>query len=638
MHLLRRFGTLFLLAVLLHVARAPLQAQVPDVPVVDKPIARLKAALRQPITSATTADSLLTQARQLAYVPGQIVALSQLAGIRLQEQQPEQATALLLEAKQLAGQLHDMGDTGWTMAQLSRIQARFARTAPALTSYYAPLSQELQNAMSKSSLPVSRTHSLKELQALKEVDFNPLVFRDQPSGTKQKERGVGARPQAPDEPIIMPPAPNSPAFQKYLRAQLDPVDKWLDTLLAGQRSAPQVARRLAASRQLRDRSQALSKAAANQGDYAKAYQYFRQYTAYKDSLTAAATAQRLAALEYRQNLLKKEAQIQRLTRERTLREQAARRQQQFVLVLVGGIALLVGLAVMLIRNNRAKRLANLQLSEQKEALQQAMTELKTAQAQLIQAEKMASLGELTAGIAHEIQNPLNFVNNFSEVSTELLTELLEHQELATRDPELEHELLADVQQNLQKINQHGQRASAIVKGMLAHAGTSTGQKQPTDLNALASEYLQLAYHGATAKDKAFEAHLVTTLDPALPPALVVPQEISRVLLNVLGNAFYAVRQKQQTAGPGYQPEVHLRTQREGNQVKIQVRDNGNGVPAAIKQKVFQPFFTTKPTGEGTGLGLSLSYDIITKGHGGTFALESEEGQFTEVTLMLPLAS
>jgi len=280
----------------------------------------------------------------------------------------------------------------------------------------------------------------------------------------------------------------------------------------------------------------------------------------------------------------------------------------------------------------------LQLSEQKEALQQAMTELKTAQAQLIQAEKMASLGELTAGIAHEIQNPLNFVNNFSEVSTELLAELLEHQELATRDPELEQELLADVQQNLQKINQHGQRASAIVKGMLAHAGTSTGQKQPTDLNALAAEYLQLAYHGASAKDKSFEAQLVTALDPALPPILVVPQEISRVLLNVLGNAFYAVRQKQQTAGPGYQPEVHLRTQREGNQVNIQIRDNGNGVPAAIKQKVFQPFFTTKPTGEGTGLGLSLSYDIITKGHGGSFTLESEEGQFTEVTLTLPVAA
>jgi two-component system NtrC family sensor kinase len=638
MHLLRRFGTLFMLAVLLHVAGSPLQAQVPDVPIADKPIARLKAALRQPITSAATADSLLAQARQLAYVPAQVVALSQLAAIRLQEQQPEQATALLQEAKQLAGQLHDMGDTGWTMGQLSRIQARFARTAPALTSYYAPLSQELQNAMSKSSLPSGRTQSLKELEALKEVDFNPFVFKNQPSGTKQKGRGVGAWPQAPNVPITAPPAPTSPAFQKYLRAQLDPVDKWLDTLLAGQHNPPQVVRRLAASRQLRDRNQALSKAAANQGDYAKAYQYFRQYTAYKDSLTAAATAQRLAALEYRQNLLKKEAQIQRLTRERTLREQVARRQQQFVLVLVGGIALLAVLAIVLIRNNRAKRLANLQLSEQKEALQEAMTELKTAQAQLIQAEKMASLGELTAGIAHEIQNPLNFVNNFSEVSTELLAELLEHQELATRDPELEHELLADVQQNLQKINQHGQRASAIVKGMLAHAGTSTGQKQPSDLNALVAEYLQLAYHGASAKDNSFEAQLVADLDPALPPISVVPQEISRVLLNVLGNAFYAVRHKHQTTSPSYQPEVRVRTQREGNQVKIMIRDNGSGVPAAIKQKVFQPFFTTKPTGEGTGLGLSLSYDIITKGHGGTFSLESEEGQFTEVTLTLPIGS
>jgi two-component system NtrC family sensor kinase len=307
-----------------------------------------------------------------------------------------------------------------------------------------------------------------------------------------------------------------------------------------------------------------------------------------------------------------------------------------VLALAGGLALLVGLALVLIRNNRAKQRANQQLNAQKEAVQQALADLKTAQNQLIQAEKMASLGELTAGIAHEIQNPLNFVTNFSEVSAELLAELAEEAASPTRDPELERELLADVQANLLKINQHGQRASSIVKGMLAHSRTSTGERQPTDLNTLTQEYLQLAYHGARAKDKTFDARLTTDFAPGLPAVPVVPQDISRVLLNVLSNAFYAVHQRQRTAGPSYQPEVQVRTQRGASQVSISIRDNGSGVPEALKQKIFNPFFTTKPTGEGTGLGLSLSYDIITKGHGGTFTLASEESQFTEVTLTLPV--
>jgi signal transduction histidine kinase len=249
---------------------------------------------------------------------------------------------------------------------------------------------------------------------------------------------------------------------------------------------------------------------------------------------------------------------------------------------------------------------------------------------------MASLGELTAGIAHEIQNPLNFVNNFSEVSTELLEELLEHRQQPNADPALEAELLADVHQNLLRINQHGRRASTIVKGMLEHARTSTGQKAPTDLNALLEEYGKLAYHSLRAKDKAFEAKLTLHLAPNLGLVPAVSQDLSRVLLNVFTNAFYAVQQKARTAGTAYHPEVQVRTQREAGQVKIQIRDNGTGIPEAIRQKVLQPFFTTKPTGEGTGLGLSLSYDIITKGHGGTFVLDSEEGEFTELTLTLPV--
>lgn len=601
-------------------------------------MARLKAALRQPIAEVSVADSLLTQARQLGYVPGQVVALTQLASLRLQAQQPEQAAPLVQEAVQLASQLENMHEIGWGMSQVGAIQRRLVRVAPATIGALDPLFKELSSALRRgqpiapeAAAPPPTPDVLKDFGVRVAVPPTPTSA----AGSRRAERS------APPVPAYVPPAipqPGSSAFQKYLRAQLAqvmPVDKWLDTLLAAKSSSPQLARRLAASRQARDRSQALSKAAARQGDYAKALQYFRQYTAYKDSLTAAATANRLATLTYRQNLLKKEAQIQRLTQARALSEQAASRQRQTVLALAGGLALLAGLALVLIRNNRAKHRANQQLNAQKEAVQRALAELKTAQTQLVQAEKMASLGELTAGIAHEIQNPLNFVTNFSEVSAELLAELAEEAARPTRDPELERELLADVQANLLKINQHGQRASSIVKGMLAHSRASTGERQPTDLNALTQEYLQLAYHGARAKDKTFDARLTTDFAPGLPAVAVVPQDISRVLLNVLSNAFYAVRQRQRTAGPGYQPEVQVRTQRAASQVKITIRDNGSGVPEALKQKIFNPFFTTKPTGEGTGLGLSLSYDIITKGHGGTFTLASAEGEFTEVTIVLP---
>ena len=277
------------------------------------------------------------------------------------------------------------------------------------------------------------------------------------------------------------------------------------------------------------------------------------------------------------------------------------------------------------------------LTQQAEELRYTLTELKTTQAQLIQAEKMASLGELTAGIAHEIQNPLNFVNNFSEVSSELLQELEEEQQKPTRDPALESELLADLKQNLQKITHHGQRASSIVRGMLEHSRASNGERHPTDLNALCDEYLRLAYHGLRAKDKTFNATLTTDFDASLAPVEVVSQDIGRVLLNLLTNAFYAVQQRQKLQEPGYQPTVSVSTKRGEAGIEIRVRDNGMGIPEEVKQKIFQPFFTTKPTGEGTGLGLSLSYDIITKGHGGTLRVESQEGYCTEFIVTLPVS-
>ena len=257
------------------------------------------------------------------------------------------------------------------------------------------------------------------------------------------------------------------------------------------------------------------------------------------------------------------------------------------------------------------------LESAKMEIEKTLVDLKQAQSQLVQAEKMASLGELTAGIAHEIQNPLNFINNFSEVNNELIEELNAERAKPTtdRDENLENELLENIRQNLEKINNHGKRADGIVKGMLQHSRSSSGQKELTDINVLADEYLRLAYHGYRAKEKLFNAKFETDFDKNIEKINVVPQEIGRVLLNLINNAFYAVNEKRKVKEADYQPAIKIATSQSENQVFITVSDNGNGIPKNIVDKIFQPFFTTKPTGSGTGLGLSLAYDTI-KAHGG----------------------
>ena len=273
-----------------------------------------------------------------------------------------------------------------------------------------------------------------------------------------------------------------------------------------------------------------------------------------------------------------------------------------------------------------------------EALKTSLEELKATQAQLIHSEKMASLGELTAGIAHEIQNPLNFVNNFSEVSKELLEELKNERimEPRDRDEDLQEELIEDIIQNLAKIHHHGQRASSIVKGMLEHSRSGNLEKELTDINKLADEYLRLSYHGLRAKDNSFNADFKLELDPAIPEIKVIGQDIGRVVLNLINNAFYAVINKYKEGAANYQPEVILKTKKNRDTVEIIVQDNGGGIPENVLHKIFQPFFTTKPTGQGTGLGLSLSYDIITKGHGGNLNVDTKEGLGTVFTVQLPI--
>jgi signal transduction histidine kinase len=271
--------------------------------------------------------------------------------------------------------------------------------------------------------------------------------------------------------------------------------------------------------------------------------------------------------------------------------------------------------------------------QQAREIEKAYKQLKSTQQQLLHSEKMASLGELTAGIAHEIKNPLNFVNNFSEVSRELLEEM--KAELKKGDTKEADAIATDVIQNLEKIVHHGQRADSIVRGMLQHSRSGDGKKEPADLNTLADEYLRLAYHGLRAKDKSFNAAMEMDFDPELPQVNIVPQDIGRVLLNLITNAFHAVGKRKEKETEGYGPTVWVTTRKSPQGVEISVRDNGGGIPDNIKDKIFQPFFTTKPTGEGTGLGLSMAYDIVTKGHGGELKLSESTEKGTEFTIWLP---
>src|SRR6187399_522551 len=292
--------------------------------------------------------------------------------------------------------------------------------------------------------------------------------------------------------------------------------------------------------------------------------------------------------------------------------------------LLVGIGVLLLLAIIFYRNNRQKHKAKIKI-------EQAYDNLKAAQQQLIQSEKMASLGELAAGIAHEIQNPLNFVNNFSDVNTELVADA--NQEIDKGNIEAAKFILNDIKDNSEKINHHGKRADAIVKGMLQHSRTSSGQKEPTDINAFCDEYLRLSYHGLRAKDKNFNADFKTDFDESIGKINIIPQDIGRVVLNLINNAFYAVDEKKKLNQNGYEPTVSVSTKKNNGKVEIKVSDNGNGIPQKVIDKIFQPFFTTKPTGQGTGLGLSLSYDIV-KAHGGELKVETKEGAGSEFIITL----
>ena len=367
----------------------------------------------------------------------------------------------------------------------------------------------------------------------------------------------------------------------------------------------------------------------DQHRYDSAVKYMALESRYKDSVSGQETLKNIQMLTSDQQF--KELEKQR-EKEAAVKEYKSKLRNYFF---IGGLALLLLIIMIMYRVNK-------QRSQSKREIEAAYNNLKATQAQLVQSEKMASLGELTAGIAHEIQNPLNFVNNFSEVNNELIEELKAERQKAegVRDMAIENELINDIKDNSEKINHHGKRADAIVKGMLQHSRSSSGQKEPTDINKLADEYLRLAYHGLRAKDKSFNATLKTDYDETIGNVNVVPQDIGRVVLNLITNAFYAVGEKNKQvadkiSGDKYEPTVTVSTRKTGDKVQLMVTDNGAGIPQHIVDKIFQPFFTTKPTGQGTGLGLSLAYDIV-KAHGGELKVETKENEGTTFIIQLPV--
>lgn len=363
-------------------------------------------------------------------------------------------------------------------------------------------------------------------------------------------------------------------------------------------------------------------------DYKNGYENQIQFQRMNDSVNSIEKAEKTIALTQKLVYENKRALQEASQGKEIAIQQSQIAQQKFVRNLsIFGLIIGIGLAILFFVRLKEKRKLNI-------ALEKSLVELKNTQTQLVQSEKMASLGELTAGIAHEIQNPLNFVNNFSEVSAELLQEM--QNEINNGNFSDAAELVNDVVENLKKIKYHGERADGIVKGMLQHSRKNTGVKELIDLNTICDEYLRLSYHGLRAQDKTFNATLETDFDESIGEINLIPQDFGRVILNLLNNAFYAVNEKKNFNLENYKPTVSISTKKENHEILIRIKDNGSGMPKEIIDKIFEPFFTTKPNGKGTGLGLSMSYEIITTGHNGELKVESHKNEGTTFTIFLPI--
>ncbi|MEO6546988.1 MAG: tetratricopeptide repeat protein [Ferruginibacter sp.] len=441
--------------------------------------------------------------------------------------------------------------------------------------------------------------------------------------------------------IALPISSTLDMSQSYIgMAQVYMAQNLVEQALVDYKKALVLAQELVSIPELKETYEGMSIAYAKIADYKSAYSSQALLTALYNTENDKKLSFNTATFEYnieiqkqlgQYNLLMKEKELQKLELEK---EKFAKNASIVVLSTLLVIAL-----ILLINNLQRKKLNRLlykqkeEIELQKKSAEEALKELETTQSQLVQSEKMASLGELTAGIAHEIQNPLNFINNFSELNAELIVDMIS--EINKGNIEEVKSIASDISDNEQKINHHGKRADSIVKGMLQHSRNSTGKNEPTDINALADECLRLSYHGLRSKDNSFNATLKTVFDASIGKISINPQDIGRVILNLINNSFYALAEKKKLLGAAYEPTIIISTKQIKNKIALHIKDNGNGVPQKVLDKIFQPFFTTKPTGHGTGLGLSLSYDII-KAHGGEIKVETIEGEGAEFIILFPV--
>jgi C4-dicarboxylate-specific signal transduction histidine kinase len=519
-------------------------------------------------------------------------------------------------ALKLFESLHDTAGMAQSHRNTADIYLKMELLAEALTNFSTALKMydQLGNTFSVAyaSASIGKVYEKQGEAALKAGDL--LLFKDKLTEALKNYKGF----------MQLLQQHRNPAFLVSVYADIGRVNIKLKNLSEARKyvnKSYEIATQLKSKSAYKESYDVMSQLEFANQNFEQAYKNYKMYILYRDSLVNQETTKKIFETKMQFDFDKRQA-IARLEKEKQDAEVRLTTNLQY-----GAIGAFLLLAVFLFLNNRNKQKAKLKI-------ERAYDKLKSTQSQLIQSEKMASLGELTAGIAHEIQNPINFVNNFSDVNGELLEEL--KNELHS-DNKQEALLLADdIKENEQKINHHGKRADAIVKGMLQHSRTNTGKKEPTDINALADEYLRLSYHGLRAKDKSFNSDYKTHFDESIGKVNVVPQDIGRVLLNLYNNAFYSVNEKKKAAtlnAEKYEPIVEVSTKRVGDKIQIRVRDNGTGIPQKILDKVYQPFFTTKPTGQGTGLGLSLSYDII-KAHGGELKVDTKEGEGAEFIVVL----
>jgi two-component system, NtrC family, sensor kinase len=536
--------------------------------------------------------------------------LHQLGSIYSNSKNYVKALSLYRESKRLSDSLHNINFSVLSLSEIGNVYLNMDQLDSAL--YYAQLAYKAGDRLKSDWLAHPALLTLGKIQIIKgNTDFALAYFR---------------------QSLLLRVSAHFKFKSNLAIAKLYQQTGSRDSSIYYTRKALEIARDGSFYSDIIDASLLLSDI-YEERDPQIAFQYNKMAIAYKDSLY---NLSKTAAFETSLDFDEQERQNEIETAKTAYR---SRVQRLWLFSISGALITAVILSFVLYRNNKNKQRSNALLKMQKKEIQDTLEKLKSTQAQLIQSEKMASLGDLTAGIAHEIQNPLNFVNNFSELNKELVDELQHELKDGKTDDAIA--ISNDIKENEEKINHHGKRADAIVKGMLQHSKTSSGQKELTDINALADEYLRLAYHGLRAKDKTFNAKFETDFDPSTGQINLIPQDIGRVILNLINNSFYAVTEKKKTAGPDYEPTVIVKTKAikpplEGLGVLISVKDNGNGIPQKVLDKIFQPFFTTKPTGQGTGLGLSLSYDIV-KAHGGEIKVNTREGQFTEFVVQLPVS-